>query len=214
MTGVGSPLDAFRPAVANDAEALLAAERAATIRDLAHVFPPERHPYPDDAVLGRWRSVLVEPGVRTLVAEEAGRVVCYVAHDREVLRHLGVVPGYRGTGLARAAVDLAVAQMDAVPRLWCLQGNHQALAFYGRLGWVLIGRERWAEFPPYPMEVELVLPSPVRRRPGESLAAQVIDVAVHPGAEEALASVDAVRDPSTPGASRDSVLADLEADRR
>ena len=43
----------------------------------------------------------------------------------------------------------------------------------------------------------------------------VIDFAGHPTTEEALAAMDAVRETTeTPGATKDSILADLAADRR
>ncbi|MGL5852647.1 MAG: FitA-like ribbon-helix-helix domain-containing protein [Phycicoccus sp.] len=61
----------------------------------------------------------------------------------------------------------------------------------------------------------------IRRRAraaGQSIQAymrdRVVDFADHPTTEEALASIDAARDPATPGASRESILADLAADRR
>ncbi len=56
------------------------------------------------------------------------------------------------------------------------------------------------------------------RAAGQSIQAymrdRVVDLAARPTTEEALAALDAVRDPTTAGADRDSVLADLAADRR
>ncbi|MGL4178734.1 MAG: FitA-like ribbon-helix-helix domain-containing protein [Dermatophilaceae bacterium] len=61
----------------------------------------------------------------------------------------------------------------------------------------------------------------IRRRAraaGQSIQAymrdRVVDLAAHLTTEEALALIDSARDPATPGASRDSILADLAADRR
>lgn len=147
----------FRPAVPGDAEALLDAERAATLDDLAHVFPPERYPYPSDDVLARWRALLADPAVRVLVLDDGPhRIAAFVAYDDDLLRHLGVRPEHRGRGVGRAAVEQALADMTT-PRLWCLTENHSALAFYARLGWRPTGREQRAEFAPYPAEVELTL---------------------------------------------------------
>ena len=47
----------FRPAREDEAGALRDLERAANLVALGHVFPPDRFPFPDDAVLARWAIV-------------------------------------------------------------------------------------------------------------------------------------------------------------
>lgn len=144
----------FREAVDTDAEALARVERAASLAALAHVFPPDRYPYPSAAVLERWREILTDPDIRVQVVDGDLGIECAVAHDATVLRHLAVHPERWGQGLGRAAVDRAVSEMTS-PRLWCLEDNVRARAFYDHLGWTETGRTRRAEWPPFPIELEM-----------------------------------------------------------
>jgi GNAT superfamily N-acetyltransferase len=156
----------FRQATPEDAQALLDVERAAGIAALGHIFPPGMYPFPKDEVLAKWQAALTEPGVRVLVLDDEDadnprgggtRLACFVAHDERLLRHLAVHPAHWGAGLARAAMDIAVAEMSD-PRLWCLADNDQAIGFYEHLGWRRTGRSQAAEYAPFPDEVEMVLP--------------------------------------------------------
>jgi GNAT superfamily N-acetyltransferase len=127
---------------------------------LGHVFPPDRYPFPADAVLTRWELVLADAAVTVDLVDGDEGPVCFVAYDATTLRHLAVHPSRWGHGLARAAVDRAVSGIVAAghrPRLWCLVDNHRALGCYLHLGWRPSGRERPAEWPPYPLEHELLL---------------------------------------------------------
>lgn len=143
----------FRRAEPADAERLLEIERAAGLAGMAHIFPPERFPYPADAVLGRWRRTLVEPGATVLV--DAGEPpMAFVAFDAEIIRHLAVHPDAQGRGLGRAIVEEALPHL-ADPRLWCLAENHAALAFYARTGWEPTGLEKPSDFEPHPTEIQL-----------------------------------------------------------
>lgn len=149
----------FRQATPEDAQALLDIERAAGIAALGHIFPPGMYPFPTDEVRAKWEAALTEPGVRVLVLDDDGdrsRLACFVAHDERLLRHLAVHPSHWGSGLARAAMDMAVAEMRD-PRLWCLADNDQAIGFYEHLGWRRTGRSKSAEYAPFPEEVEMVL---------------------------------------------------------
>jgi putative acetyltransferase len=149
----------FRQATPEDAQALLDVERAAGIAALGHIFPPSMYPFPSDEVRAKWESALIEPGVRVLVLDDdvdSSRLACFVAHDERLLRHLAVHPSRWGAGLARAAMDAAVAGMSD-PRLWCLADNDQAIGFYEHLGWRRTGRTLPSEFPPFPDQVEMVL---------------------------------------------------------
>ncbi len=150
----------FRRATPGDAEALRDLERAANLVGLAHVFPAADHPFPDDGVLARWRTVLADPAVTTEVVDGADGLICFVAHDATTLRHLAVHPDHWGTGLARAGVERAVAAIRArgeQPRLWCLLANDRADGLYRHLGWEPSGGERTCEWAPHPRERELVL---------------------------------------------------------
>ena len=153
-------MDGFRPAVSwrratpDHAVALRDLERAANLVGLAHVFPAAEFPFPDEAVLARWRATLVEPGVSVLLTD--GAFTSWDAAGR--LRHLAVHPDRWGTGLARQGIELAVAAIRAAgrtPSLWVLVANHRARGRYEHHGWEATGRARAAEWPPYPSEIEL-----------------------------------------------------------
>lgn len=151
----------YRRAMPDDADRLADLERDANLVALAHVFAAADHPFPDAAVRERWRRTLGEPGVQVDVVDGPdGRLDCYVAHDATTLRHLAVHPDAWGRGLARASVERATTSIRGRagrPRLWCLALNHRALGLYAHLGWTPSGVERPAEWPPYPIECELVL---------------------------------------------------------
>jgi GNAT superfamily N-acetyltransferase len=138
----------FRPATADDADALTALERDTNLVALAHVFPDV--PYPDDEVQERWLRLVADPQVSVEVVGPPERLDVYLAWDAERLRHLGVRPEQWGRGLARRAVERAAG----VRRLWVLRDNARARGFYEHLGWAATGREQQAEWPPYPVELE------------------------------------------------------------
>ena len=96
-----------------DAEALRDLERAANLVALAHVFPPDEFPYPDQAVADRWRATLADPTVRVDVVDGPHGLRVFAAYDATTLRHLAVHPDDWGTGLARAAVARATAAIAA-----------------------------------------------------------------------------------------------------
>jgi GNAT superfamily N-acetyltransferase len=151
----------WRTATPDDAVALRDLEREANLVGLAQVFGGR--PFPDAAVLDRWRATLADPAVRVLMTEAA-----FTAwDDTGRLRHLAVHPDAWGTGLARAGVELAVADIRAAgrtPVLWVLVANHRARGLYDHLGWEPTGREQPAEWPPYPQELELRLPESAHGR--------------------------------------------------
>ena len=59
----------IRPARAGEADALLRIQRDASVAAFAHLFPPERYPFPDDAVRAAWREALADPDADVVVAE-------------------------------------------------------------------------------------------------------------------------------------------------
>jgi GNAT superfamily N-acetyltransferase len=138
----------FRHAKDDEAGALRDLERAANLEALGHVFPPERYPFPDDAVLARWAIVLADPAVTTLVAEDEAGLTAFVAYDAGTLRHLAVRPDHWGTGLA----SCAMRETDA-RSLWCLEENGHARAVYEHLGWRATEDRKEAAWPPYPVEM-------------------------------------------------------------
>jgi len=163
----------WRVADPTDAEPLRDLERRANLVGLAHVFGAR--PFPDDAVLARWRATLDEPGVRVEVVDRPSRLQAVAAYDGQRLRTLAVDPARWGEGLGAAGVARAVVAIrarGAVPTLWCLAANHRARALYARLGWRRTGAERPAPWPPYPVEQEHRL-DPVALEALEALEALV-----------------------------------------
>ena len=148
----------FREAGEQDLVALASLEREANEAALGHVFPPDRYPFPENAVLARWRLVLDDPEVAVLAvnAQRGGDLVAYVAHDDSTLRHLAVHPDHWGEGFATAAIQIALRGMGSrgstEVSLWCLQENHRARRLYEHLGWKPTDDIREAPWPPHPLE--------------------------------------------------------------
>jgi RimJ/RimL family protein N-acetyltransferase len=160
----------FRVATSDDLGALLDLERVANLAALSHVFPPDRFPFPDDAVLARWALVLDEPGVEVLVADDpaGGRLTAVAAYDDVQLRHLAVRPDWWGRGLATSAITTVLRSMSrrgaTEATLWCLEENHRARRLYEHLGWRAAPERRPAPWPPHPTEMRYTRPldRPVR----------------------------------------------------
>ena len=153
------PSQTLRVATPDDLVALLDLERAANLVGLGHMFPPDRHPFPDEDVLARWALVLDEPGVTVLVQDAAHHpgLDVLAAYDARSLRHLAVHPDRWGQGLATGAITQVVrgiaAQGGSVAELWCLEDNHRARRLYDHLGWRVTGDRREAPWPPHPTEM-------------------------------------------------------------
>jgi putative acetyltransferase len=126
-------------------------QRAASLAALAHVYPPDRYPFPDDDVRRRWREF---PG-NVLAAELDGDVVGVAAVDDCWLEGFYVLPERWGTGIAAELHDAALAELADCPeiRLWTLEENHRARRFYEKRGWRLNGETRVVPFPPNPLDV-------------------------------------------------------------
>jgi GNAT superfamily N-acetyltransferase len=149
----------FRRATQHDVLGLASLERDANLVGLRHVFAPERHPFPFEAVLSRWQLVLDDPAAVTLVLDdpEERRLDLYLAYDSTTVRHVGVRPERWGEGLATAAMRLALADIAArgtgTAHLWVLEENHRARRLYEHLGWRAGDERREAPWPPHPTEV-------------------------------------------------------------
>jgi GNAT superfamily N-acetyltransferase len=141
-----------------EAETHFRIQRAASLAGLAHVFPPETHPYPDAEILERWRSFTG----RVLLAEEDGAPVGVAAVEPCWLAGLYVVPERWGTGVADVLHDDALAALRELgcveARLWVLEENRRARGFYERHGWHEDGSTRVVPFPPHPLDVGYSLP--------------------------------------------------------
>ena len=149
----------WRTAGPGEAEALRDLEREASLVGLAHVFPAERYPFPDEAVLYRWAMTLAEPDVRVEVVDApGGGLLAFVASDATTLRHLAVRPDAWGTGLATDAVARVVGAADRPLLLWVLEDNHRARSLYEHLGWVPTGTTQKCPWVPHPLELQYRAP--------------------------------------------------------
>jgi GNAT superfamily N-acetyltransferase len=148
----------LRRAVPGDAELLLAIHRTSAVAGFADVFWPERYPFPDAEVLAGWRDALADPDVETWLASEGGEAVALVSIGADVLRTLFVLPERWSHGIGSALHDHALERLQergvTRARLWALEANALARAFYERRGWQLTGETRSVPFPPHPLDVE------------------------------------------------------------
>lgn len=145
---------AIRRGGIDDLELVLAIQREASLAGLAHVFPPDRFPFPDEGVRAELRDRLADPGNAVLIdGEERGFTVA----GRGRLERLYVRPAGWGSGVAQelhaAALDALREQGATSASLWCLVENPRARRFYEKHGWRLDGSERVVPFPPHPIDV-------------------------------------------------------------
>jgi RimJ/RimL family protein N-acetyltransferase len=154
----------LRPVRPDEADELFALYRRTALVAYAHVFPPERYPFPDGAVRAHWRDVVAGSGRdrHVVVAEADGEVVGTVVATPGTLENLFVVPERWGTGVADelhdAALDVSRRAGADLCRLEVLEENRRARRFYERHGWSPDGRRRVGEFPPYPPVVGYAIP--------------------------------------------------------
>ena len=147
----------IRLAGPDEAEALFAIQKAASLAGLGHIFPADRFPYPDDAVRERWREVVAGPDHQAFVAETDGEAVGVAAIERDWLNGLYVLPerwgGTVASALHEAVVDAMRASGVAGVHLWVLEANARARRFYERRGWRENGTTRVVPYPPNPIDV-------------------------------------------------------------
>jgi GNAT superfamily N-acetyltransferase len=146
----------LREGVAADAQLAASIQERASVAGLAHVFPPERYPYPREEIRGRWEAMLTD-GHRVLFAERGGETAGVVAVRVGWLDGLYVVPEAWGTGVAGELHDAALAYLrssgETEARLWVLEANTRARRFYERGGWELDRTTRVVPYPPNPLDV-------------------------------------------------------------
>ena len=83
-------------------------------------------------------------GEELLVAHAGPEVVGFLSLWRPdaFVHFLHVAPAWRRRGVGRRLLAAARAEIDRPLELKCLTGNARALAFYRRLGWRAVKRER------------------------------------------------------------------------
>jgi GNAT superfamily N-acetyltransferase len=147
----------IRAARPDEAPALAAIQRDASLAALGHTFPPELYPYPFDDVVQRWQDSLSGGQITVLVAEEDGAAAGVAGCRREWLDGLYVLPEWWSRGVGRSLHDGVLERLraDGCERchLWVLEHNDRARQFYERLGWIENGDSRIVPFPPNPIDV-------------------------------------------------------------
>ena len=147
----------IRTATPDEAEVLLEIQKASAVAGFGHVFPPDKYPFPSDAVLGRWQTALDDPAEVVVLAELDGPAVGLAAMRAEWLDALYVVPSSWGTGVGPRLHDHALTWMRDFgckrSHLWVLDQNMRARRFYEKRGWRLNGATRIVPFPPHPTDV-------------------------------------------------------------
>jgi GNAT superfamily N-acetyltransferase len=151
----------LRDGTADDALVLVSLQKEASVTAFAHVFPPDRYPFPEEAVLDDLHARL-SAGSELVVAEKAhGTPVGWAAVAPGWLEQLYVLPAWWGRGVGPLLHDAAVARRraagDELLLLWTLEANARSRRFYERRGWRLDGRTRSVPYPPYPLDVGYAL---------------------------------------------------------
>jgi GNAT superfamily N-acetyltransferase len=141
----------------DEAEVLLEIQKASAVAGFGHVFPPDKYPFPSEAVLHRWQKAVDDPAVVVVIAELDGAAVGLAAMRAEWLDALYVVPSRWGEGVGLRLHDHALTWIRDFGckscRLWVLEQNMCARRFYEKRGWRLNGDTRIVPFPPYPTDV-------------------------------------------------------------
>jgi ribosomal protein S18 acetylase RimI-like enzyme len=154
----------IRRARPDESRLLTSLERAASEEALAHVFPPDRYPYPTAAVAERWRHVLRNRLMRAYLLELSHGPAGYVAFDADTVHHLGVVAEQTRRGYGSALLEFACMEIYAEGSreayCWVLADNHVARAFYRALGWIETGERRNSEYPPHPQSLQMMRRNP------------------------------------------------------
>ena len=154
-------MSTLRDARATEASLLAELQERASVAAFAHVFPPERFPFPRAAVHERWMQALEDPAASVLVAERAEEPVGVALVRPEWLEGLYVVPELWGKGVAAELHDRALEIVrdlgSARIHLWVLEENARSRRFYERRGWQENGRTRVVPFPPNPLDVGYTL---------------------------------------------------------
>ncbi|MFI7000662.1 GNAT family N-acetyltransferase [Nocardia sp. NPDC050175] len=142
----------LRPAGLPDATMLAQIQRDAELAAFSHIFPPDRYPYPFEAVVTEWDQALADAQAQVITAESAGRIIGVVATNPGHLRSLYVSPPHWGTGIARLLHDTAIDTENNTGQwqLWVLKNNNRARRFYERQGWHADGRTKPLDYPPHP----------------------------------------------------------------
>jgi RimJ/RimL family protein N-acetyltransferase len=151
-----------RDMVLDDLPALIELQQAGAVVGMAAVFPQDRHPFPRETILARWREELAEPEVDVYAAvENDGVLVGFAATCGSELLHFGTAIETWGQGTAGELLGVVVELLqrtDAEPTLRVFADNGRARRFYEKHGWRATGRSSVSSFEPNPVLLEYALP--------------------------------------------------------
>ena len=132
-------------------------QKAASLAGLGHIFPPDRFPYPNDAVRELWQEVVARLNHQAYVAVTDGKAVGVAAIEGDWLNGFYVRPEQWGSDVAPALHDAVVDAIRtagcARAHLWVLEANARARRFYERRSWRENGTTRIVPYPPNPLDV-------------------------------------------------------------
>jgi GNAT superfamily N-acetyltransferase len=147
----------IRTATRGEAELLLEIQKASSVAGFGHVFPPDKYPFPSEAVLDRWQKAIDEPAEVVALAELDTAAVGFAAMRSEWLDALYVGPACWSMGVGARLHDHALTCIRDLGgkrcHLWVLEQNARARRFYEHRGWRLNGDTRAVPFPPYPIDL-------------------------------------------------------------
>ena len=158
----------IRRARFDESRLLAELERGASEPALAHVFPPEKHPYPAAEIQRRWRRLLRDSRTHVHILQLKDEPVGYVAFGEGWVQHLGVLATYTRRGFGSALLEFASLELfstaDREASLWVLTDNEAARAFYRAHRWTETEDRRRSEYPPHPEAVRMVRKNPAAPR--------------------------------------------------
>ncbi len=138
----------------DDLDSLVAVERDGAVTGLAHIFPQETNPFPVTTVRARWLATITSDEMRCFAFDEGRGLAGYAAVRGAELVHFGTAVATWGSGLAGRAHEEVAAELRSAghDRAWlrCLEGNHRAIRFYTRHGWVPTDETSLSPFAPWP----------------------------------------------------------------
>jgi len=148
----------IRAARPDEAATITVIQRDACVKAFAHIYPPDRYPFPEEEVRLIWEKTLADPSVEAYVAEIDGEPVGTVSVGDGFLRTLYVLPSHWrngvGTALHDHALDRLRAHGDETAKLWTLEENWDGRRYYEKGGWTLTPETRVVPFPPNPIDVQ------------------------------------------------------------
>jgi GNAT superfamily N-acetyltransferase len=147
----------IRAVTPHEAEVLLEIQKVSSVAGFGHVFPPNKYPFPNEAVLDRWLKAVNDPAEVVVLAKLDDAAVGFAAMRSEWLDALYVIPSCWGKGVGPRLHDHALTWIRELGckrcHLWVLEQNTRARHFYENRGWRLNGDARVVPFPPYPVDV-------------------------------------------------------------